>query len=56
MLGHDTPFAHLYLVNLIQDKNILNKLVGYFAYNLLLSDTSHVLILLVTSIKKDNQS
>ena len=29
MLGHEAPFAHLYSVNLTQDKNILNKRVGY---------------------------
>ena len=56
MLGHDAPFSHLYAVNLTQDKNILNKRVGYLACNLLLSDTSEMLILLVASIQKDIQS
>ncbi len=56
MLGHEAPFAHLYAVNLTQDKNILNKRVGYLACNLLLSDTSEMLILLVASIQKDIQS
>ena len=56
MLGHDAPFAHLYAVNLTQDKNILNKRVGYLACNLLLSDNSEFLIMLVASLQKDIQS
>lgn len=56
MLGHDAPFAHLYAVNLTQDKNILNKRVGYLACNLLLSDSSEFLIMLVASLQKDIQS
>jgi AP-4 complex subunit epsilon-1 len=56
MLGHDAPFAHLYAVNLTQDKNILNKRVGYLASNLLLSENSEFLIMLIASLQKDIQS
>ena len=56
MLGHDASFAHLHAVNLTQDKNILNKRVGYLACSLLLNDSSEFLILLVSSIQKDLQS
>ena len=56
MLGHDASFAHLHAVNLTQDKNILNKRVGYLACSVLLNDSSEFLILLVSSIQKDLQS
>ena len=56
MLGHDASFAHLHAVNLTQDKNILNKRIGYLACALLLNDNSEFLILLVSSIQKDLQS
>ena len=56
MLGHDASFSHLYAVNLTQDKNILNKRVGYLACSLLLNETSEFLILLVASLQKDLQS
>ena len=56
MLGHDASFSHLYAVNLTQDKNILNKRIGYLACSLLLNDSSEFLILLVSSIQKDLQS
>ena len=56
MLGHDASFAHLHAVNLTQDKNILNKRIGYLACALLLNDSSEFLILLVSSIQKDLQS
>ena len=35
MLGHEAPFSHLFAVNLTQDKNILNKRVGYLACSLI---------------------
>ena len=56
MLGHDASFAHLHAVNLTQDKNILNKRVGYLASNLLLSNNSDFLIMLIASLQKDIQS
>ena len=56
MLGHDASFSHLHAVNLTQDKNILNKRVGYLACSVLLNDSSEFLILLVSSIQKDLQS
>jgi AP-4 complex subunit epsilon-1 len=56
MLGHDAHFAQKYTLNLTQDKNILNKRVGYLACNLLLSESSEFLILLVASLQKDIQS
>ena len=56
MLGHDASFAQKYTLNLTQDKNILIKRVGYLACNLLLSETSEFLILLVASLQKDIQS
>ena len=56
MLGHDASFSHLHAVNLTQDKNILNKRIGYLACSLLLNDSSEFLILLVSSIQKDLQS
>ncbi|MCQ2818466.1 MAG: hypothetical protein MJ252_14455 [archaeon] len=56
MLGHEAPFAHLSCVNLTQDKNLLNKRVGYLACSLLLSDQSEFLIMLVASLQKDIQS
>ena len=56
MLGHDASFSHLYAVNLTQDKNILNKRVGYLACSLLLNENSEFLILLVASLQKDLQS
>lgn len=56
MLGHDANFAQKYCINLTQDKNILNKRVGYLACNLLLSESSEFLILLVASLQKDIQS
>ena len=56
MLGHDASFSHLFAVNLTQDKNILNKRVGYLACTLLLNENSEFLILLVASLQKDLQS
>ena len=56
MLGHEASFAHLHSVNLTQDKNLLNKRVGYLACCLLLSDQSEFLIMLVASLQKDIQS
>lgn len=56
MLGHDAHFAQKYTLNLTQDKNILNKRVGYLACNLLLPESSEFLILLVASLQKDIQS
>ena len=56
MLGHDASFSHLYAVNLTQDKNILNKRVGYLSCSLLLNENSEFLILLVASLQKDLQS
>ena len=56
MLGHDASFAQKYTLNLTQDKNILNKRVGYLACNLLLPESSEFLILLVASLQKDIQS
>ncbi len=56
MLGHDAHFAQKYTLNLTQDKNILNKRVGYLACNILLSESSEFLILLVASLQKDIQS
>ena len=56
MLGHEAPFSHLFAVNLTQDKNILNKRVGYLACSLLLNEQNEFLILLVASLQKDIQS
>ena len=56
MLGHEASFAHLFSVNLTQDKNYLNKRVGYLACSLLLNEDSEFLILLVASLQKDIQS
>ena len=56
MLGHEATFAHLFSVNLTQDKNYLNKRVGYLACSLLLNEESEFLILLVASLQKDIQS
>ena len=56
MLGHDASFAYFYAVNLTQDKNILNKRVGYLACALLLNSESEFYILLVASLQKDLQS
>ena len=56
MLGHDASFAYLFAVNLTQDKNILNKRVGYLACALLLNSDSEFYILLVASLQKDLQS
>lgn len=53
MLGHDAPFAHFHAVNLTQDKNIMNKRVGYLACNLLLHENSECLIMLVSTLQKD---
>ena len=56
MLGHDASFAYLFAVNLTQDKNIMNKRVGYLACSLLLDSDSEFYILLVASLQKDLQS
>ena len=56
MLGHDTSFIHLHAVNLTQDKNILNKRVGYLACSIFLHEQSEFIILLISSIQKDLQS
>ena len=56
MLGHDASFSYLHAVNLTQDKNILNKRVGYLACALLLNEDSEFYILLVASLQKDLQS
>jgi AP-4 complex subunit epsilon-1 len=56
MLGHEAGFSHLYAVNLTQDKTVMNKRVGYLACNLLLSDSSPFLIMLVSTLQKDLQS
>jgi hypothetical protein len=56
MLGHDASFSQKYTLNLTQDKNILNKRVGYLACNILLPESSEFLILLVASLQKDIQS
>ena len=47
MLGHDASFTYLFAVNLTQDKNILNKRIGYLACSLLLDEDSEFYILLV---------
>ena len=56
MLGYDASFSYLHAVNLTQDKNILNKRVGYLACALLLNEDSEFYILLVASLQKDLQS
>ena len=56
MLGHDASFAYFSAVNLTQDKNIMNKRVGYLACALLLNSESEFYILLVASLQKDLQS
>ena len=56
MLGHDASFSYLYAVNLTQDKNIMNKRIGYLACSLLLESESEFYILLVASLQKDLQS
>lgn len=56
MLGHDAPFSHFKAVNLTQDKNLMNKRVGYLASNLLLNENSECLIMLVSTLQKDIQS
>ena len=56
MLGHDASFSYLFAVNLTQDKNIMNKRIGYLACALLLSADSEFYILLVASLQKDLQS
>ena len=56
MLGHDASFSYLYAVNLTQDKNVMNKRVGYLACSLLLDSESEFYILLVASLQKDLQS
>ena len=56
MLGHDASFTYLFAVNLTQDKNILNKRIGYLACSLLLDEDSEFYILLVASLQKDLQS
>ena len=56
MLGHDASFAYLSAVNLTQDKNIMNKRIGYLACSLLLDSDSEFYILLVASLQKDLQS
>ena len=56
MLGQDASFSYLYAVNLTQDKNIMNKRLGYLACALLLNSESEFYILLVASLQKDLQS
>ena len=56
MLGHNVGFSHFYAVNLTQDKNLLNKRVGYLACNLLLHEDSDALMMLCASLQKDIQS
>ena len=56
MLGHDASFAYLFAVNLTQDKNIMNKRIGYLACSLLFDSDSEFYILLVASLQKDLQS
>ena len=56
MLGQDASFSYLYAVNLTQDKNIMNKRLGYLACSLLLNSESEFYILLVASLQKDLQS
>lgn len=53
MLGHEAPFSHFQAVNLTQDKNLMNKRVGYLASNLLLNENSECLIMLVSTLQKD---
>ena len=56
MLGHEAPFSHFKAVNLTQDKNLMNKRVGYLASNILLNENSECLIMLVATLQKDIQS
>jgi len=56
MLGHEAHFAQFHSVNLTQDKNLSNKRVGYLSCNLLLSENSEFLIMLVSTLQKDLQS
>lgn len=53
MLGHEAAFSHFQAVNLTQDKNLMNKRVGYLASNILLNENSECLIMLVSTLQKD---
>ena len=53
MLGHDATFSHIYAVNLTQTKNLLVKRIGYLACSLFISNSSEMLILMISTIQKD---
>ena len=53
MLGHDATFSHIYAVNLTQSKNLLVKRIGYLACSLFISNSSEMLILMISTIQKD---
>lgn len=53
MLGHSAQFAHIYAVNLTQNKNLTLKRLGYLMCSLFFNSDSDLLIMLVSTILKD---
>ncbi len=53
MLGHDTDFAHSFIVNNVQNKQYKVKRISYLAANLLLDQDTPFRIMLVASLQKD---
>ena len=53
MLGQDVSFAHIFVIKLIQSKNIEVKKIGYLASTLILEHDSEFKILLAASITSD---
>lgn len=56
MLGHNTDFAHPFVVNSVQNPNYKVKRIGYIACVLLLDENSPFRIMMVASIQKDLQN
>ena len=53
MLGHNTEFAHFFVVNSVQHQSYKVKRVAYLAAELLLDESSQFRIMMVASIQKD---
>ena len=56
MLGYDVDFGHIQAVNLCSSAKYSEKLAGYLACSLLLSDSPDVLRLIINVCKADMQS
>mmetsp|Transcript_37052 Transcript_37052/g.72769 ORF Transcript_37052/g.72769 Transcript_37052/m.72769 type:complete len:1154 (+) Transcript_37052:39-3500(+) len=56
MLGHDASFGHIHGINMVKNKSLVEKRVGYLAVSLTLHKDHSFMLLLVNSLQQDLQS